>query len=351
MQSPRFLLPLTVLLGAIATPEVAAQTLFASDVVLDETGTIDPATGAWTSIGVQGIPSGESINGLAYDQANSTLYGINTSTNALVTLDQSTGAFSTVGFTSGGQFNGLAHDAAAGVLYSVTTSDALYSINPATGLSTFIGNGSVPDQIEGLAMDSLSGKLFGLNGQGQIFLIDPNAGVMVPLANPIGVSGNWRGLTWDNTQNRLLATLVGGGTGGQLWEVNPATGSGTFIGATTDFAQGLAKVDGTPAPAFTYNVTPLTAGLPATFSFTDAIPSSNVFLLYSLTGAGPTPTFVGPLDLSAPIQVLSPVPADAAGTGSLTLTVPPSGAGFTFYTQAVNMPLGYRSNSHAIVVL
>ena len=74
-------------------------------------------------------------------------------------------------------------------------------------------------------MDPVSGKLFGLNGQGQVYLIDPNAGVMVPLAFPIGVSGNWRGLTWDNTQNRLLATLVGGGTGGQLWEVNRPTAS------------------------------------------------------------------------------------------------------------------------------
>jgi len=174
---------------------------------------------------------------------------------------------------------------------------------------------------------------------------------MVPLANHIGAFGNWRGLTWDNTQNRLLATLVGGGTGGQLWEVNPANGIGTLIGATTDFAQGLAQKEGAPAPAFTYAVTPLTGGQPATFSYTDAIPNSNVYLLYLLTGAGPTPTFVGPLDLSAPIQVLSLVPADAAGAGSLTLNVPASGTGRTFYTQAVNLPLGYVSNSFAILVL
>ncbi|MGB0953616.1 MAG: hypothetical protein ACPG31_10345 [Planctomycetota bacterium] len=350
MRSPLSVLLWTGLFVGTAS-QLPAQTLFGSDVSLDETGTIDTATGAWTSLGVQGIPSGESINGLAYDQANTTLYGINTSTNALVTLDQTTGAFTTVGFTSGGQFNGLAHDAAADVLYSVTTGDALYRINPANGASTFVGNGNVPDQIEGMAMDAVSGKLFGLNGQGQIFLIDPSSGVMNPLANPIGVSGNWRGLSWDNTQNRLLATLVGGGTGGQLWSVNPATGSGTLIGATTDFAQGLAQKDGPPAPTLTYSVTPMTAGQSATLSYTDAVPNSNVYLLYSLTGAGPTQTFVGPLDLSQPIQVLNVVQADAAGSGSLTITVPLAGTGRTFYTQAVNLPLGYVSNSHIIPVL
>lgn len=336
---------------AVSAAQLPAQTLFGSDVSLDETGTIDPATGAWTSLGVQGIPSSESINGLAYDQANTTLYGINTSTNAFVTLDQTTGAFSTVGFTSGGQFNGLAHDAAAGVLYSVTTSDALYRMDPTNGNSTFIGNGNVPDQIEGMAMDAVSGKLFGLNGQGQIFLIDPSSGVMNPLANPIGVSGNWRGLSWDNTQNRLLATLVGGGTGGQLWSVNPATGSGTLIGATTDFAQGLAQKDGPPAATFAYNVTPLVAGQSATFSCVSAVPGSTVFFLVSFAGPGPTQTFVGPLDMSQPIQVLSQVQADASGRGSYTLTIPITGSGRTVYTQAVNLPLGYMSNSHILLVL
>lgn len=94
----------------------------------------------------------------------------------------------------------------------------------------------------------------------------------------------------------------------------------------------------------------LTGGQPATLSFTDAGPLSSVYLLYSLAGAGPTNTIVGPLDLSVPIQLLSLVPADAAGAGSLTITIPPAASGFTLYTQAVSMPVGLVSNSFAALV-
>lgn len=321
------------------------QVLYASDVVLDQTGTIDAATGTWSAIGNQGIPAGESINGIAYDDAGGVLYGINTSTNALVTLDQATGAATVVGFTSGGQFNGLAYAPGAATLYSVTTGDALYAIDPASGMSAFIGSATVPDQVEGLAFDPLAAQLYGLNGQGQVYRIDTATGAMTPLPNLIGVSGNWRGLAWDDTGQRLLATLVGGGTGGQLWEVNPFTGSGTLIAATTDFAQGLAMTAGPPPPPFVYTVTPLVAGSPATFGVTGATGGDDVYFLYSTTGAGPTQTIVGPLDLSPPILVLAAIPADASGAASLTVTVPPGAGGRTLFTQAVTLSPDRTSNS------
>lgn len=244
------LLPLVLLFGLTAVSNVQAQTLYGSDVSLDQTGTIDPANGAWTALGNQGIPSGESINGIAYDEVHDILFGINTSTDELVTLDQVTGLATTLGVTSGGQFNGLANNPTLNVLYSVTTGDALYRIDPSNGASTFIGSSVIPDQIEGLGYDPISGNLYGLNGQGQIYAIDTTTGSSSALPNAIGVGGIWRGLTWDATGQRLLAATVGG-FGGQLFEVDATTGLGTLIGSTTNFAQGLGmtgSVAGPPSP-------------------------------------------------------------------------------------------------------
>lgn len=332
-----------------AGSSLQAQTVYGSDVSLDSLGTIDPGTGVWTLIGSQGIPSGESINGMAYDSVSDTLYGVNTATDELVTMNPATGLAVTVGSTSGGQFNGLAFNANLGVLYSVTTTGILYSINPSNAASTFIGVGGYADQIEGLAYDSVNDNLFGLNGQGQIYLIDTSSGASSALPNSMGVGGLWRGLTWDNSNQRLLASIVGGG-GGQLYEANPATGVGTFIGSTTNFAQGLATDDGPPPVPFDYVVPVLAGGVNATFSYTGAGAFSSVYMLYSLNGAGPTNTIVGPLDMSAPIKVLRMVPADSLGAGSVSIFVPPIATGFTLYTQAASLPLGLSSNSHAIVV-
>lgn len=333
----------------LAGTSLQTQTLYGSDVVLDSLGTIDSGTGAWTLIGSQGIPGFESINGMAYDSVNGILFGINTSTNDLVTMNTTSGLALVVGGTSGGQFNGLAYNPNSNVLYSVTTTDELYAINPNTGSSTFIGMGNIADQIEGLAFDPINDNLFGLNGQGQIYLINTVTGAASALPNGIGVGGLWRGLTWDNSNQRLLATTVGGG-GGLLYTVNPATGLGVLVGATTNFAQGLAMTDGPPAAPFDYLVPVLTAGSNATFSYTGAVPFSAVYMLYSLNGAGPTNTIVGPLDMSSPIQVLSLVPADSIGMGSMTLFVPPGAAGLTLYTQAATLPLGQVSNSFATLV-
>lgn len=332
----------------LAGSSLQAQTIYGSDVSLDSLGTIDPGSGVWSLIGSQGIPSGESINGMAYDNVNDVLYGVNTATDELVTMNTASGLASTVGGTSGGQFNGLAYNSNLGVLYSMTTTDQLYSINPGSGASTFIGGGNVPDQIEGMAYDAIADRLFGLNGQGQVFSINTSTGTATALPNSIGTSGLWRGLTWDGTNQQLLASIVGGS--GQLWSVDPVTGSGVLIGGTTNFAQGLATEGGPLPPPFVYNVPFLVAGTTATFSYSGAVPFGDAYMLYSLNGAGPTNTVVGPLDLSSPILVLDFLPADSLGNGSTTVFVPPSASGRTLYTQAVTWPASQVSNSYAVSV-
>ena len=66
-----------------AGSSLQAQTVYGSDVQIDSLGTIDASSGVWSLIGAQGIPGNESINGMAYDNGNDVLYGINTATNEL----------------------------------------------------------------------------------------------------------------------------------------------------------------------------------------------------------------------------------------------------------------------------
>jgi len=348
---PPHLCSLLAAIGLVASPALAqSPTLYGSDVSLDSLVDIDPGSGLFTVIGSQGIPSNESINGLAFDQVNDVLYGINTSTNDLVTVNQVTGFASVVGGTSGGQFNGLAYDPGGDVLYSMTTSDALYQINPLSGASTFIGSTSVPDQIEGMAIDGTSGTLYGLNGQGQIYTISKVTGAASALPNAIGSSGLWRGLTWDNANQQLLATLVGGGTGGVLYSVDPNTGLGTMIGGTTTFAQGLAMTDGGLPSLLNYPMPFFVAGSSANLSVSGATPFDLVYFLYSIQGGGPTNTFVGVLDLSVPIGVLTSVASDSLGNAAISVFIPAAASGRTVFTQAVTLPSGQISNSHAVSV-
>jgi len=337
-------------LGFAAAPAFAqSPTLYGSDVSLDQLMDIDPASGLFTVIGSQGIPGSESINGLAYDQVHDVLYGVNTATDELVTLNTSTGLATTVGPTNGGQFNGLAYDPASDVLYSMTTTDQLYQINPLTGVSTLIGSTSVPDQIEGMALNGTTGALYGLNGQGQIYSINKSTGAATSLPNAIGTSGLWRGLTWDGSSNQLLASIVGSGNG-QLYEVDPVTGLGTLVGSTTNFAQGLAMTDGGLPSALVYPMPFFVAGSSANLSVSGATPFDLVYFLYSVQGAGPTNTFIGVLDLSVPIGVLTSVPADSLGNAAISVFIPAAASGRTVYTQAVTLPSGQISNSHAISV-
>lgn len=99
-----------------------------------------------------------------------------------------------------------------------------------------------------------------------------------------------------------------------------------------------------------YAISNLVAGQTATFSVTGATPFGPVTFLYSLTGAGPTVTPFGTVDLSAPINVLTTVVADATGSATFPPTVPGGAAGATLYTQAFDMNAALFTNALSVVV-
>ena len=95
----------------------------------------------------------------------------------------------------------------------------------------------------------------------------------------------------------------------------------------------------------------LAAGGTVTFTVTDATPGGNVLLGYSTTGAGPTVTPFGSVDLSAPIRSMPTLIADAAGVASMSATVPAGASGTTLYMQGVDMGTSDLTNAIAETVL
>jgi hypothetical protein len=103
---------------------------------------INPVIGEMTQV-VNYDPEGTglSFNGLAYDNVTHNMYGC--SSSALYKVDMITGSSSLVGNFSitNGIMIGITFDGSGNLYGTEVTTDSLYSINPANGIATKIGNG------------------------------------------------------------------------------------------------------------------------------------------------------------------------------------------------------------------
>jgi len=110
-------------------------------------------------------------------------------------------------------------------------------------------------------------------------------------------------------------------------------------------------IDGGGSGGPAYAATGLVGGGTATLTVTGATALGNVLIGYSLTGAGPTGTPFGMVDMSMPITQLPMLTADAAGTAAMSTGIPGRASGFTVYTQAADMATGVLTNSLAEAIL
>jgi hypothetical protein len=102
-------------------------------------------TGTFTPIGpiaIVGV-TGSSLLGLAVDPRSGTLYGVDTTSNSLVTIDPATGAGTVIGGlgVAVGAIGGLDFDNASGELFFAADPNPtdLYRVDKTTGVATFIG--------------------------------------------------------------------------------------------------------------------------------------------------------------------------------------------------------------------
>ncbi|KAA3607268.1 MAG: hypothetical protein DWQ01_16365 [Planctomycetota bacterium] len=343
----RLSLPLLAILLMIATvsPLAAQNTLFGSDVSLDDLGSIDRNNGAWTTIGDQGAV--DAITGLAYDPNNDLLYGINPSSDRLYLLDQSTGFATPIGSSGALGFdnaNGLAYDPNQDVMYGADlNTNTLFTVNVSNSSTTVIGSISGASAIEGLAFDPATNTLYGLDDTSdRVVILDTTTAVATPLANALPVSGIWRGLTWDHELGVIWASKV---NAGELYRVDPATGAGTFVGTPTTFVQGLAFKG---EPGFTLDIQgPCPGNVTAVVSGASA--NGNVAIIYAFgTGSFTIPNGFAcagtVLGLSSNnITLLTTITADANGDASLPGGVP-AGACGNVAVQALDLATCTPSN-------
>jgi len=224
---------------------------------------IDASTGVATSVGPIGF---ERVGAIDFDAAG-TLYGIGertdgTDTTVLVTIDPSTGAGTEVGSLitskSGGGHMDLSFRNADNVLHLTAFSlvhscVSLFTVNPATGFATEIGDTTVCSGGNALAF-SPTDTLYHANvdSGGTLYTVDQATGASgtpsVPLTYlgfPATTDPRPNALEFDPCSGVAYASIndsPGGGVVGPnyLATVDPATGNVTFIGQTVDGLDGLA---------------------------------------------------------------------------------------------------------------
>ena len=161
---------------SVASPALAASILYGTDNAA--TYTINTTTGVATLIGSNGL-SGFGTDGYGtilrdLTSTSSKLYGAQWTfastgiTGAVATVDAVTGAVTAsasltglleTGFNQG--LYSLAFDTSTNTLYG-NTARRLYTIDPATGATTFVGD-LVPGSIVGLGIDASTGTLFSIS--------------------------------------------------------------------------------------------------------------------------------------------------------------------------------------------
>jgi hypothetical protein len=130
--------------GYTAIPGITADFgdgLFGIENTTDQLLTLDTATGAGTPVGALGYDFGTS--GATWCEAQSLVYGIDGTTDALFEIDPVTGLATTLVGITGMSFGSVSVELlpANGTIYACTNDSVLYSIDPQSGVATAIGGG------------------------------------------------------------------------------------------------------------------------------------------------------------------------------------------------------------------
>ncbi len=159
--------------------------------------TVNPATGAITSVGpLTNMLVGQNPSGIAID-GNGTCYvtGTDGTQSSLYTCDLGTGTLTLVGSqaTSGGLIIDLVATCAGELFAHDIGSDSIFSLSPVDGSATLIGATGVNSNFaQGMTYDRQDGTIYAYTYQGggaNVYgTINPGTGALTPLAtdNPLG---------------------------------------------------------------------------------------------------------------------------------------------------------------------
>jgi hypothetical protein len=239
---------------------------------------IDTTTRVATVVGPIGFSS---VGGLAFGN-DGTLYGIDTSRDALIKIDIQSGAGQTIG-TVGVPVTfstGLGNDPIADVLYGTSQqgvgfSSFLVTYSKATGAASPVGD-TRTSAIVGLEFDA-TGQLWGVDG-GKEELVKIDKGSAATTVVGAGGLAAYSGIgCFDIGPSGTFWAVNYSGSAYELLQINPATGAPTRLGALTgisvngamtglaSFAAARIVASGAPRPGATVKLSlsaAYDAGLP-----------------------------------------------------------------------------------------
>ncbi len=166
-----------------------ATTLYGLDDDLQSLGTLDTATGAWTTIGSSVPATDHTLSGLAVDPTDDTLYVCTTDgvDSLLYTADPATGALTQVGSMGTALMIAIAVNGTGEMYGHDIGTDSIYTIDKATGAATVVGiTGYDANFAQGMDFDNEDGTLYIFLYQGggaNIYgTVDLGTGAVTPLA-------------------------------------------------------------------------------------------------------------------------------------------------------------------------
>jgi hypothetical protein len=180
----------------------------------DDFGTLDLTTGSFTLLG----NSGQTLAGMAvadgtlfasdYHDASGTLFSVNPANGALTTIGNSSVDIDDFGSTTSG-------------LYAVGTNLDLYSINPTTGAATLIGSTGLSGFGSWRSLSTNSSTLYFANGT-DLYTLNTSTG-LATLVGPLGDDNEIGAMVFED------GTLYGGANepGVTVDTIDPTTGAAT----------------------------------------------------------------------------------------------------------------------------
>ena len=197
--------------------------------------------------------SGQVVFALDFDASATTLYGINFHTSEFGSIDLATGAFTTLGATN------LPLSTARGltahpdghtwyVLGGAGTDNEVYAGNLTTGLFTSLGTTAGTQLLIDIACDS-HGKLFAHSIVDDSLYIIDTADSSETLVGPLGVDINFaQGMDFDWSDDTLYAALYVGNGVSQFASIDTLTGAVIHSEDTTALDAELEMAIQVPAP-------------------------------------------------------------------------------------------------------
>jgi hypothetical protein len=281
----------------------------AQSATISDLYTVDPTSGAMTSVGAVGF----SVTGLAVDPTSGILYGAtggNSAANphSIITINKLTGAGTLVGDLG----LGAGHNAAdicfnaAGDLFgwdshgNTSSTEGLISINKATGAATHVGSPSLITNGDAMDFD-LGGVLWIFpEGAGAAFLssyytVNPATGAVTAAASNLGfgpITGNLGAGSFDS--GGVFYAVLSGGAGTHLVTIDTTTGTITNKGTMQANTDALAW-DIVVAPLTAdFSASPTSGPAPLTVTFTDLSTGAPAGWLWDF-GDGDTSTLQNPV--------------------------------------------------------